>query len=67
MCCKTQVASRAGCLCDGSRLEAHDFFVKELFELFATDVVLVQIELEEVGVERRGDGLIIRVMLCQIG
>ena len=53
-----------GCnLRDGGGLEAHDFLVKKLLELFPANVVLVQIELEEFGVQRGGDRLIIRVML----
>ena len=45
------------------RSECDDFFVQQFFQLFARDVVLVQVELEELGVERWCAGLIIRVMV----
>jgi hypothetical protein len=50
-------------LCDGGGLEAHDLLIEKLLELFTADVVLVQIELEEFGIQRRSDRLIIRIML----
>lgn len=50
-------------LCDGSGLEAHDLLVEEMFELFAADVVLVEVEFEEVGVERGSDGFVFGVVL----
>jgi len=51
-------------LCDGSGLEGHDLLVEELFELFAADVVFVEIKLEEFRVERGCDRFVIGVMVC---
>jgi hypothetical protein len=44
-------------------LEAHDFIVQQLFELFTANIVLVEIELEEFGIERGSDWFVIGVVL----
>lgn len=47
-----------------SGAEGHDLLVKQLLELLAADIVLVQIKLKELGIKGWGDRLVVGVMIC---
>jgi len=51
-------------LCQGRWVETHNLFVQQFFQLFSTDIVLVQVKFKELGIERWCNRLVIRIVVC---